>query len=352
MAAMRGRPTLLQRFPNGAGGKSFFQKRVPKDAPDGCRPRTVSTPNGTLSNALVAADIAHIVWAVNLGCLGFHPWPFHDDDTKVDELRIDLDPQPGTTFDEVREAARRGEGVARRARHRQLPEDHRQPGHPRVRADRARSRTRTWSGRRRWPLARELERRRPDLLTAAWWKEERGERIFVDYNQNAPHKTVFGAWCVRARAGAQVSTPVPLGRAARIAPRRPHDRHRARPAREGRRPVGRACTTTPQSLEPLLALHRARPRRRADGRPVAARLPEAARRTAPGRSEPGEEGLGPGAGIPPSGGRRPGHAESPGREELEKPGVGCDRGARGGGDDAAGVAGAPPPPRPASRIAA
>ena len=102
MGAIRGRPVLMQRFPNGVGGSSFFQKRVPKDAPDWLETTVVSTPNGTTSKALVAADLAHIVWAVNLGCLGFHVWPnLAADDEHADELRIDLDPQPGVGFDEA-----------------------------------------------------------------------------------------------------------------------------------------------------------------------------------------------------------------------------------------------------------
>ncbi|HEX9259806.1 MAG TPA: hypothetical protein VF855_09750, partial [Acidimicrobiales bacterium] len=76
MRAMGGRPVLLQRFPEGAEGKSFFQKRVPAGTPDWVQTTVVSTPNGTPSNALVVADLAHVVWAVNLGCLGFHPWPY------------------------------------------------------------------------------------------------------------------------------------------------------------------------------------------------------------------------------------------------------------------------------------
>ena len=97
---------LLQRFPNGAGGSSFFQKRVPENAPDWLTTAIVSTPNGTTSRALVIADLAHLLWAVNLGCLGFHSWPVRTaDEHHPDELRIDLDPQPGTTFEMVRETA-------------------------------------------------------------------------------------------------------------------------------------------------------------------------------------------------------------------------------------------------------
>ncbi len=203
-----GRPAMLQRFPDGALGKSFFQKRVPKGAPDWLQTIEVSTPNGTTSRALVIADLAHIVWAVNLGCLGFHLWPFRvEDPGRSDELRIDLDPQAGVVFDQVREAAwcvrafldelgilchpktsgNRGLHVYARLE-------------PRWEATEVRTAA--------VALARELERRRPDLVTANWWKEERGRRVFVDFNQNAPHKTVFGAWSARSRSHGQVSTPL------------------------------------------------------------------------------------------------------------------------------------------------
>jgi DNA ligase D-like protein (predicted polymerase) len=167
----------------------------------------VSTPNGTTSDALVAADLAHVAWAVNMGCLGFHVWPTRADDPQhADELRIDLDPSPGVTFAMVREAAWLTRG---------LLEELGLAGWPKTTGNRG---IHVWLRLEpRWTstevrsaavaLARELERRRPDLVTAAWWKEERGRRVFVDFNQNAPHKTVFGAWCVRARPGAQVSAP-------------------------------------------------------------------------------------------------------------------------------------------------
>ena len=101
-----GRPALLQRFPHGAGGVSFFQKRVPPGAPSWIQTTEVITPNGTTSNALVVADIAHVLWAVNLGCIGLHLWPYlAADPAHADELRIDLDPQPGTSFRDARAAA-------------------------------------------------------------------------------------------------------------------------------------------------------------------------------------------------------------------------------------------------------
>ena len=107
MATMGGRPTLMQRFPDGASGKNFFQKRVPKGAPAWLQTTTMSTPNGTTSNAMVAADLAHIAWAAQMGCLGFHLWPYKAaDPANTDELRIDLDPSTGVTFDDIRAAAR------------------------------------------------------------------------------------------------------------------------------------------------------------------------------------------------------------------------------------------------------
>ena len=208
LRAMGGRPVLLERYPDGAGGKSFFQKRVPGNAPGWLQTTTVATVNGTTSQALVAADIDHVLWAVNLGCLGFHVWPYlAADPDHTDELRIDLDPTPGVDFRQIRQA---GHEL------RQLYTELGITAYPKTTGNRGlhvyvRLAPRWDSYQVRSAAvatARELERRRPDLITAAWWKEERGARVFVDYNQNAPHKTVFGAWSVRARPGAQVSTPI------------------------------------------------------------------------------------------------------------------------------------------------
>jgi DNA ligase D len=208
MRTLGGRPVLLERFPDGAGGKSWFQKRVPRGAPRWLTTVELSTPNGTTSDALVAADLAHIVWAVNLGCLGFHVWPTHADAAgAADELRVDLDPSPGVGFAQVREAALLArellaeDGIAAHVKTSGSRGLHLYVGlEPRWDSYEVRAAA--------VALARELERRHPELITAQWWKEERGARVFVDFNQNAPHKTVFGAWCVRPRVGAQVSTPV------------------------------------------------------------------------------------------------------------------------------------------------
>jgi DNA ligase D len=208
LRAMGGRPVLLERYPDGAGGKSFFQKRVPKGAPDWLTTTVVETPNGTTSNALVAVDLAHVIWAVNMGCLGFHVWPYHaDHPAHSDELRIDLDPVPGLDFDDIRAAAHRVHELLDELGIEARPKTTGSKGlhvyarlEPRWDAYQVRAAAVS--------LARELERRHPDTMTAAWWKEERGQRVFVDFNQNAPHKTVFGAWSARPRVGAQVSTPI------------------------------------------------------------------------------------------------------------------------------------------------
>ncbi len=218
LRAMRGRPVLLQRFPNGAGGSSFFQKRVPDSAPDWLETTIVSTPNGTSSRALVVADLAHVLWAVNLGCLGFHVWPaLAAEADHADQLRLDLDPQPGVAFEQVREAAHEVRGFLGELG---------LVGYPKTTGNRGihvyAELAPDWDSvavrAAAVAAARELERRRPELITAAWWKEERGRRVFIDFNQNAPHKTVFGAWSVRARPGAQVSTPFPWDELDRLDP--------------------------------------------------------------------------------------------------------------------------------------
>ncbi|HEV2368887.1 MAG TPA: non-homologous end-joining DNA ligase [Acidimicrobiales bacterium] len=218
MRTMGGRPVLMQRFPNGAGGSSFFQKRVPESRPPWLQTTVVSTPNGTTSDALVAADLAHVLWAVNLACLGFHVWPSKADDPEhADELRIDLDPTPGVDFSMVREAAHEVKGLLDELGVAGLPKTTGNRGiHIYVRLQ---ARWSSYDVRAAAvAVAREMERRRPDLITAAWWKEDRGRRVFVDFNQNAPHKTVFGAWSVRARPGAQVSTPFAWSELETIAP--------------------------------------------------------------------------------------------------------------------------------------
>ena len=251
MDVMGGRPVLMQRFPHGATGQSFFQKRVPDQRPEWLRTAVVATPNGTTSRALVAADVAHVVWAVNLACLGFHVWPVRADDPEhADELRIDLDPSPGVDFPMLREAAAETDRLLREVELVGLPKTTGNRGiHIYVRLLPEWSSIQVRSAA--VAVARELERRRPELITAAWWKEERGSRVFVDFNQNAPHKTVFGAWSVRARPGAQVSAPFRWDELDRVEPDElTIDTVPARLADLGDPWAGVA----PASLEPLLEM--------------------------------------------------------------------------------------------------
>jgi DNA ligase D len=286
MRAAGGRPTLMQRFPHGAGGSSFFQKRVPETAPDWLQTTIVTTPNGTTSRALVLADVAHVVWAVNLACLGFHVWPYlHDDPEVADELRLDLDPQPGVDFDGVRAAA---------AELRRLLDELEIVGFPKTTGNRGLHvyvrLEPSWDSYRvraaAVAVARELERRRPELVTSAWWKEERGRRVFVDYNQNAPHKTVFGAWSVRARPGAQVSAPLTWEEIDRLHP----DELTMASVPERLAAAGdpwEGMNEQPQSLEPLLELHerdRAAGLKDAPWPPVYPKQPDEPPRVAPSRA--------------------------------------------------------------------
>lgn len=286
MRTMGGRPTLMQRFPDGADGKSFFQKRVPKGAPDWLQTTVVSTPNGTTSDAMVVADVAHLAWAVNMGCLGFHPWPLRADDPgTTDELRIDLDPSPGVDFPMLREAAHELRALFDELGIVSFPKttgnrgihvySRLQPGWDSydVRAAAV-------------VVARMLEARRPELITAAWWKEERGSRVFVDFNQNSPHKTVFGAWCVRPRVGGQVSTPFAWGELDDIEP----DELTIPVVADRMETVGDPWATIddgPQSIAPLLERYAAD---LADGvgdapwPPVYPKMPNEPPRVAPSRA--------------------------------------------------------------------
>ncbi|MBV8083513.1 MAG: non-homologous end-joining DNA ligase [Chloroflexi bacterium] len=284
LRAMRGRPVLLQRFPNGATGPSFFQKRVPESHPDWLQTAVVSTPNGTTSDALVIADLAHVIWAVNLGCIGFHVWPSQaDDQDHADELRIDLDPSPGVTFDMIQEAAREVRALFSERGLRPMPKTTGNRGihvylrlEPRWTSYQVRSAA--------VAVARELERRRPELVTAAWWKEERGRRVFIDFNQNAPHKTIFGAWSVRARPGAQVSTPFRWEELDAVVPDAFTIVSVPARVREGGDPWAEMA---PQSLEPLLALHErdtAAGLRDAPWPPVYPKMPGEPPRVAPSRA--------------------------------------------------------------------
>jgi DNA primase len=226
-----------------------------------------------------------------MGCLGFHVWPSRaSDPDHADELRIDLDPSPGVTFPMVQEAAHETRALLDELGVVGLPKTTGNRGiHVYVRL------APRWSSydvrAAAVAVARELERRRPDLITAAWWKEERGRRVFIDFNQNAPHKTIFGAWSVRARPGAQVSCPFSWDDLDTVTP----DllTMATAPARLAERGDPWAVMTAhPQSLEPLLALHE---RDRAAGLadapwpPVYPKMPGEPPRVAPSRARRPED---------------------------------------------------------------
>jgi len=208
LAGVKSRPTVLKRFPNGAEGDSFFQKRVPKSRPDWLRTVTVAFPSGRTAEELCPVDLAHVLWAVNLGCLDLNPWAVRSWDTDhPDELRVDLDPSPGVDFGTVKQVA----GIVR-----EVLDDHGLTGFPKTSGSRGIHIyvriSAAWDfiqvRRAAVALAREVERRAPTIATAKWWKEERGERVFLDYNQNARDRTIASAYSVRANREALVSAPV------------------------------------------------------------------------------------------------------------------------------------------------
>jgi DNA ligase D len=206
--ALYERPTYLKRHPEGAEGEAIYQKRVPEHRPPWIETARVSFPSGRHADALCVTELAAVAWAANLGCLDFHPWHARRADTEhPDELRIDLDPQPGTGFLQAREVAPLVREVLDEVGLTGFPKTSGNRGlHIYVRIE---SRWGFVDVRRdALALAREVERRVPDLVTTAWWKEQRGEKVFLDYNQNARDRTIASAYSVRARREAPVSAPV------------------------------------------------------------------------------------------------------------------------------------------------
>jgi DNA ligase D len=206
--ALYERPTQLKRHVDGAESEPIYQKRVPQKRPDWLGTVRVRFPSGRHADELCVTELAHVIWAVNLATLDFHPWPSrraHVD--RPDELRIDIDPQPGTTFAEAKRVA---------AVVREVLDEIGYTGWPKTSGNRgihvACRIEPNWSfpevRRCALAFAREVERRMPSLVTTAWWKEERGERVFIDYNQNARDRTIASAYSVRARRDATVSAPV------------------------------------------------------------------------------------------------------------------------------------------------
>ena len=213
LGAVRDRPTTLQRFPDGVildGERrdSFYNKHLPKSAPDFVDRVRVTFPSGRTADQVCPTNAATLIWAANLGTVTFHPWPVTRADVdRPDELRIDLDPQEGRGFAEAVDAAVVLADMLRAW-----------GAEPFVKTSGGRGLHVFVAIEPRWEfldvrhaaiaLGRALERALPDLVTTAWWKEERGARVFVDYNQMARDRTMASAWSVRARPGAPVSMPV------------------------------------------------------------------------------------------------------------------------------------------------
>lgn len=219
MRALRERPTTLERWPKGyredmvmatradSHGDAFYQKRVPKGAPPYLETVRIHFPSGRRADEICPTEIAVAAWAAHMGTLTFHPWPVRRADVDhPDELRIDLDPQPGTDFRDAQRVARSAKELLEEIGIRGFVKTSGNRGvHVFVRIEPRW----TFTDVRHAALAfgRELERR-DEGVTTAWWKEERGEAIFVDFNQNARDRTIASAYSLRPKPGAPVSTPL------------------------------------------------------------------------------------------------------------------------------------------------
>jgi DNA ligase D len=231
MRALRRRPTTLERWPKGVhpgmvlatredarGADAFYQKRIPKGAPDYVQTARIEFPSGRTADEICPNEIAVVAWCAQMGTITFHPWPVRGDDVDhPDELRLDLDPQPGTDF---------GDAVRVAVVGRELLGELGYVGFPKTSGGRGvhiyvRIEPRwTFTDVRHAAIAfgRELARRLPGEVTTSWWKEDRGERIFVDYNQNARDRTIASAYSIRPKPGAPVSAPLSWDELERVQP--------------------------------------------------------------------------------------------------------------------------------------
>jgi DNA ligase D len=206
--ALHERPCMLHRYPDGVDGDKIYQKRLPKGAPEWVQTATVYFPSGRSAAELCVTELASVIWAVQMSTVEFHPWHSRRADTeRPDELRIDLDPQPGTGLAEAKKVAQVVHEVLTELGAVGWPKTSGSRGihvyvriQPRFGFREVR--------RAALAFAREIERRVPSEVTTAWWKEERGQQIFLDYNQNARDRTIASAYSVRGRPHGPVSAPV------------------------------------------------------------------------------------------------------------------------------------------------
>jgi bifunctional non-homologous end joining protein LigD len=207
LAGIRDRPIVLKRFVNGAEGEAFYQKRAPENRPPWLRTTTLSFPSGRVADEVVVDDAAGLAWVVNLGCIELHPHPVRSNDLDhPDELRVDLDPGPGVSWQDVRLVALEVKALLEEMDLRGWPKTSGSRGmHVNVRIQPR------WNfsevRRAAVALSREVERRLPKLASSKWWKEER-HGVFLDYNQNAKDRTTCSAYSVRPLPDARVSTPL------------------------------------------------------------------------------------------------------------------------------------------------
>jgi bifunctional non-homologous end joining protein LigD len=207
LAGIRDRPIVLKRFVNGAEGEAFYQKRAPEGRPEWLRTVTLSFPSGRTAEEIVVDDAAGLAWIVNLGCIELHPHPVRSGDLEhPNELRVDLDPGPGVSWEDVRRVALEVKSFLEEMELRGWPKTSGSRGmHVNVRLQQR------WGfnevRRAAVALAREIERRVPELASSKWWKEER-HGVFVDYNQNAKDRTTCSAYSIRPLPDARVSMPL------------------------------------------------------------------------------------------------------------------------------------------------
>jgi bifunctional non-homologous end joining protein LigD len=207
LAGIQDRPIVLKRFVNGAEGEAFYQKRAPEKRPDWLRTVTLSFPSGRTAEEVVVDDVAGLAWIVNLGCIELHPHPVRSSDLDhPDELRIDLDPIPGVSWEDVCRVALEVKALLEEVGLRGWPKTSGSRG-MHVNARIAPRWTFSEVRRAAVALSRAVEKRAPALATSKWWKEER-HGVFLDYNQNAKDRTTCSAYSVRPLPDTRISAPL------------------------------------------------------------------------------------------------------------------------------------------------
>jgi DNA ligase D len=268
MRALRERPTTLERWPKGVhpgivlstrdrgGGDAFYQKRVPKGAPDYVQTARIQFPSGRDADEVCPTELAVVAWAGQMGTITFHPWPVRRTDVDhPDELRLDFDPQPATDFADAARVAAGARALLSELGYTGFPKTSGGRGiHIYIRLE------------PRWTFievrhaaiafARALERRLPDQVTTSWWKEQRGARIFIDFNQNARDRTIASAYSIRPKPGGPVSAPLDWEELPHVAPE--DFTVATMPARFAEKgDVHAAIDDAAHSLQPLLDLYEA-----------------------------------------------------------------------------------------------